>query len=149
MQQELIRTVDLGPFKHVVDDGLELRKAAFECVDTLLDSCLDQMNPSSFIVPYLISGLTGEFGLWNNWPVRHDEGGCLILNVYCLICHFMSTMYFFLPKLKLFWAIMLGKMWFALKCPHLDSCLSSHFFFLNLMICIQYSLACVCKFVAS
>ena len=60
MQQELIRTVDLGPFKHIVDDGLELRKAAFECVDTLLDSCLDQVNPSSFIVPYLKSGLDGE-----------------------------------------------------------------------------------------
>ena len=60
LQQELIRTVDLGPFKHIVDDGLELRKAAFECVDTLLESCLDQMNPSSFIVPYLISGLAGE-----------------------------------------------------------------------------------------
>lgn len=59
-QQELIRTVDLGPFKHTVDDGLELRKAAFECVDTLLDSCLDQVNPSSFIVPYLKSGLDGE-----------------------------------------------------------------------------------------
>jgi cullin-associated NEDD8-dissociated protein 1 len=43
-----------------VDDGLELRKAAFECVDTLLDSCLDQLNPSSFIVPYLKSGLDGE-----------------------------------------------------------------------------------------
>lgn len=60
MQKELIRTVDLGPFKHIVDDGLELRKAAFECVDTLLDSCLDQVNPSSFIVPYLKSGLDGE-----------------------------------------------------------------------------------------
>lgn len=44
-----------------MDDGLELRKAAFECVDTLLDSCLDQVNPSSFIVPFLRSGLDGEF----------------------------------------------------------------------------------------
>jgi cullin-associated NEDD8-dissociated protein 1 len=61
VQQELIRTVDLGPFKHVVDDGLELRKAAFECVDTLLDSCLDQVNPSSFIVPFLLSGLGGKY----------------------------------------------------------------------------------------
>lgn len=43
-----------------MDDGLELRKAAFECVDTLLDGCLDQLNPSSFIVPYLKSGLDGE-----------------------------------------------------------------------------------------
>ncbi|XP_022929375.1 cullin-associated NEDD8-dissociated protein 1 [Cucurbita pepo subsp. pepo] len=61
VKQELIRTVDLGPFKHVVDDGLELRKAAFECVDTLLDSCLDQVNPSSFIVPYLKSGLDDHY----------------------------------------------------------------------------------------
>ena len=43
-----------------MDDGLELRKAAFECVDTLLDGCLDQVNPSSFIVPYLKSCLDGE-----------------------------------------------------------------------------------------
>lgn len=74
LQKELIRTVDLGPFKHTVDDGLELRKAAFECVDTLLDNCLDQLNPSSFIVPYLKSGLDGKLiviltcfviGFWN------------------------------------------------------------------------------------
>jgi hypothetical protein len=63
LQPELIRTVDLGPFKHVVDDGLELRKAAFECVDTLLDNCLDQVNPSSFIVPFLLSGLVGKYSL--------------------------------------------------------------------------------------
>ncbi|KAG8058205.1 hypothetical protein GUJ93_ZPchr0002g23195, partial [Zizania palustris] len=61
VKQELIRTVDLGPFKHVVDDGLELRKAAFECVDTLLDSCLDQVNLSSFIVPFLLSGLGDHY----------------------------------------------------------------------------------------
>ncbi|KAL2477649.1 Cullin-associated NEDD8-dissociated protein 1 [Forsythia ovata] len=61
IKKELIRTVDLGPFKHTVDDGLELRKAAFECVDTLLDSCLDQVNPSSFIVPYLLSGLDDHY----------------------------------------------------------------------------------------
>nr|XP_043619408.1 cullin-associated NEDD8-dissociated protein 1 [Erigeron canadensis] len=61
IKKELIRTVDLGPFKHTVDDGLELRKAAFECVDTLLDNCLDQLNPSSFIVPYLISGLDDHY----------------------------------------------------------------------------------------
>ncbi|KAM3373072.1 hypothetical protein ACQJBY_019798 [Aegilops geniculata] len=61
VKQELIRTVDLGPFKHVVDDGLELRKAAFECVDTLLDNCLDQVNPSSFIVPFLLSGLGDHY----------------------------------------------------------------------------------------
>ncbi|KAF9684918.1 hypothetical protein SADUNF_Sadunf03G0000300 [Salix dunnii] len=61
VKQELIRTVDLGPFKHIVDDGLELRKAAFECVDTLLDGCLDQVNPSSFIVPYLKSGLDDHY----------------------------------------------------------------------------------------
>ncbi|KAK1323881.1 Cullin-associated NEDD8-dissociated protein 1 [Acorus calamus] len=61
IKKDLIRTVDLGPFKHTVDDGLELRKAAFECVDTLLDSCLDQMNPSSFITPYLASGLHDHY----------------------------------------------------------------------------------------
>ncbi|KAK9750059.1 hypothetical protein RND81_02G170400 [Saponaria officinalis] len=61
IKKELIRTVDLGPFKHVVDDGLELRKAAFECVDTLLDHCLDQVNPSSFIIPYLKSGLDDHY----------------------------------------------------------------------------------------
>jgi cullin-associated NEDD8-dissociated protein 1 len=61
VQKELIRTVDLGPFKHIVDDGLELRKGAFECMDTLLDSCLDQIDPSYFITPFLLSGLSDHY----------------------------------------------------------------------------------------
>ncbi|KAF6143925.1 hypothetical protein GIB67_001719 [Kingdonia uniflora] len=61
VKKELIKVVYLGPFNHIVDDGLELRKAAFECMDTLLDTCLDQVNPSSFIVPYLKSGLDDHY----------------------------------------------------------------------------------------
>lgn len=49
--------VDLGPFKHTIDDGLEIRKTSFECMDTLLDACLDRIDPSRFINPYLVSGL--------------------------------------------------------------------------------------------
>jgi cullin-associated NEDD8-dissociated protein 1 len=48
-QPELIREVDLGPFKHKVDDGLEVRKAAFECMYTLLEACIDRVNIGAFI----------------------------------------------------------------------------------------------------
>ncbi|CAF4330854.1 unnamed protein product, partial [Adineta steineri] len=37
VRQDLIREVEMGPFKHTVDDGLDLRKAAYECMYTLLD----------------------------------------------------------------------------------------------------------------
>lgn len=39
----------MGPFKHTVDDGLDLRKAAFECMYTLLETCLDRLDIFEFL----------------------------------------------------------------------------------------------------
>ena len=49
VRKELIREVEMGPFKHTVDDGLDLRKAAFECMYTLLETCLDMLNIFEFL----------------------------------------------------------------------------------------------------
>jgi len=57
----LIREVDLGPFKHRVDDGLPLRKAAFSCLESLLDSTavINKLDLFEF-VKYLRNGLVDE-----------------------------------------------------------------------------------------
>uniref|UniRef100_A0A8C3G8B5 TATA-binding protein interacting (TIP20) domain-containing protein n=1 Tax=Cyclopterus lumpus TaxID=8103 RepID=A0A8C3G8B5_CYCLU len=49
IRKDLIREVEMGPFKHTVDDGLDVRKAAFECMYTLLDSCLDGLDVLHFL----------------------------------------------------------------------------------------------------
>uniref|UniRef100_A0A131XVQ6 Putative tata-binding protein-interacting protein n=1 Tax=Ixodes ricinus TaxID=34613 RepID=A0A131XVQ6_IXORI len=49
VRMELIREVEMGPFKHTVDDGLDIRKAAFECMYTLLDTCLEQLDVFEFL----------------------------------------------------------------------------------------------------
>jgi len=46
---ELVREVDYGAFKEIVDDGLPLRKAAFQTLSTLLDVCSHRLNISELI----------------------------------------------------------------------------------------------------
>lgn len=62
IKKELIREVEMGPFKHTVDDGLDLRKAAFECMYTLLDSCLDRLDIFEFL-NHLEGGLKDHYDI--------------------------------------------------------------------------------------
>ena len=60
VRPEMVRVVDLGPFKHTIDDGLELRKAAFECLEILIDSCRSQIEFQAF-VNHLESGFQDHY----------------------------------------------------------------------------------------
>jgi len=62
IKPELIREVELGPFKHKEDDGLETRQATFECMYTLLDTCLTRLDIQEFISK-MVSGLTDEYDI--------------------------------------------------------------------------------------
>ncbi|KAJ9060019.1 hypothetical protein DSO57_1035356 [Entomophthora muscae] len=57
IKPELIHIVIMGPFKHKVDEGLENRKAAYECIYTLLDTCLTYLNINTICSSLLLAGL--------------------------------------------------------------------------------------------
>lgn len=59
---ELITTVELGPFKHEVDNGQPLRQAAFECMYTLLDTCLAHLDIYQFI-QHVKMGLSDHYDI--------------------------------------------------------------------------------------
>ncbi|CAH7668099.1 armadillo-type protein [Phakopsora pachyrhizi] len=59
IDQGLVRFVEMGPFKHRVDDGLETRKLAYSTMLTLLDTCLNKIDINDFTSRVLI-GLTDE-----------------------------------------------------------------------------------------
>ncbi|KAK4888684.1 hypothetical protein LTR27_012470 [Elasticomyces elasticus] len=61
IRPELVREVQMGPFKHKVDDGLEMRKSAYETLYTLLDTpaSRQRLDISSFY-ERIVAGITDE-----------------------------------------------------------------------------------------
>ncbi|MES1912105.1 MAG: hypothetical protein MHM6MM_004436 [Cercozoa sp. M6MM] len=68
VKPELIREVDMGPFKHTIDDGLELRKAGFAVIERIIEKVLrntalsqklsaEELPTLSTIVPLLQKGM--------------------------------------------------------------------------------------------
>lgn len=52
----------MGPFKHTVDDGLDIRKAAFECMYTLLEQGLERVDIMQFL-DYVQAGLRDHYDI--------------------------------------------------------------------------------------
>lgn len=52
----------MGPFKHTVDDGLDIRKAAFECMYTLLEQGLDRVDINQFL-EHVQAGLRDHYDI--------------------------------------------------------------------------------------
>jgi len=49
MKADLIEVVQMGPWQHKVDKGLDARKAAYETMYTLLDTCLSKIDLHAFL----------------------------------------------------------------------------------------------------
>jgi len=56
VRPELITEVDLGPFKHKVDEGIPIRKAAYDLLDTMLEKIPERCD-CSHIAEVAIKGL--------------------------------------------------------------------------------------------
>ncbi|KAL9128160.1 MAG: hypothetical protein Q9217_003103 [Psora testacea] len=56
---DLIREVQMGPFRHKVDDGLELRKSAYETLFSLMENAYTRMNHAD-LFDRVIAGLADE-----------------------------------------------------------------------------------------
>ncbi|KDQ17665.1 hypothetical protein BOTBODRAFT_172104 [Botryobasidium botryosum FD-172 SS1] len=57
VRPDLIRIVEMGPWKHKVDDGLEARKSAYETMYTILDTCISKVDLHEFFT-HVLRGLS-------------------------------------------------------------------------------------------
>lgn len=62
IKPELIREVQMGPFKLKVDDGLEIRKSAYETLYALLEKAFARLSPIevSDFFDRIVAGITDE-----------------------------------------------------------------------------------------
>ncbi|KAI0307414.1 TIP120-domain-containing protein [Multifurca ochricompacta] len=60
MKTELVRTVQMGPWQHKVDDGLEARKTAYETLYTLLDTSLTKLDLNELLTHVLVGLADGS-----------------------------------------------------------------------------------------
>lgn len=59
VRSELVREVTMGPFKHKVDDGLELRKSAYETLYALMETSFSRI-PLPELYDRAVAGITDE-----------------------------------------------------------------------------------------
>ncbi|KAL4722942.1 hypothetical protein ACLX1H_010182 [Fusarium chlamydosporum] len=59
VKKELVREVMMGPFKHTVDDGLEVRKSAYETLYALMETAFSRINNIDFY-DRVVAGLKDE-----------------------------------------------------------------------------------------
>ncbi|KAI1191044.1 armadillo-type protein [Nemania serpens] len=59
VKRELIREVQMGPFKHTVDDGLEARKSAYETLYSLMETAFSRISSPEFY-DRIIAGLDDD-----------------------------------------------------------------------------------------
>ena len=58
---DLIRIVNLGPFKHKIDDGLEQRKSAFDCLGILISKSWETLVDHVAILDAIVAGLSDQY----------------------------------------------------------------------------------------
>ncbi|KAL2677184.1 hypothetical protein Neosp_010952 [[Neocosmospora] mangrovei] len=59
IKKELVREVMMGPFKHTVDDGLEVRKSAYETLYALMETAFSRINNIDFF-DRVVAGLRDD-----------------------------------------------------------------------------------------
>lgn len=59
VKKELIREISLGPFKHLVDDGLDVRKSAYEVLYALLEIAYPNLDILS-LISRVVDGLKDD-----------------------------------------------------------------------------------------